>query len=93
LYRDLQRARIEVLFDDRNESAGVKFNDADLIGNPLRITVAERALSQDAVEFKIRSEKDRFNVPLADAVSRTMEILLKLDREIAQKVVSEPYRE
>ena len=36
LYRDLQRARIEVLFDDRNESAGVKFNDADLIGNPLK---------------------------------------------------------
>ena len=93
LYRDLQRARIEVLFDDRNESAGVKFNDADLIGNPLRITVAERALNQDAVEFKIRTEKDRFTVPLGDAVSKAMEILLKLDREIAQKVVNEPYRE
>ena len=59
----------------------------------LRITVAERALSQDAVEFKIRTEKDRFTVPLSDAVSKAMEILLKLDRDIAQTVVNEPYRE
>ena len=93
LYQDLVRARIEVLFDDRNESAGVKFNDADLIGNPLRITVAEKSLSQGVIEFKLRNEKDRFTVPLEDAVSKSFEMLLKLDRDIAQKVVQEPYKE
>jgi len=92
LYQDLQRARIEVLFDDRRESPGVKFNDADLLGLPLRITVAEKALNLGAVEFKLRHEKDRSNVPLEDAVTKTMEALLLLDRDLAQKIVEEPYK-
>ncbi len=89
LYQDLRRARISILFDDRKESPGVKFNDADLIGIPLRITVAEKSLTQGNLEFKLRSEKDRSTVPLEDAVPHTMHILMKLDRFIAQQSTQE----
>ncbi len=54
LYQDLQAKGYEVLYDDRDESAGVKFNDADLIGIPLRITVSARTLKEDSVEIKRR---------------------------------------
>ena len=54
LYAELQQAGLEVLYDDRSESAGVKFNDADLIGLPLRLTISPRTLKTDAVEAKLR---------------------------------------
>jgi prolyl-tRNA synthetase len=52
IYNDLQNAGISVLFDDRDERAGVKFNDADLIGCPIRLTVGEKALQNGMVELK-----------------------------------------
>ena len=55
LYEDLEKAGVEVLYDDRNESAGVKLNDADLIGIPVRLVVSGRTLEKDSVEFKERS--------------------------------------
>jgi prolyl-tRNA synthetase len=58
IYNSLQDAQISVLFDDREERAGVKFNDADLIGCPLRITVGEKALKEGMVELKPRKEKE-----------------------------------
>jgi prolyl-tRNA synthetase len=54
LYEDLLGAGIEVLYDDRVDSAGIKFNDADLIGCPIRLTVGERSLKQGGVELKMR---------------------------------------
>ena len=75
LYTDLQAAGIEVLFDDRNESAGVKFNDADLIGLPFRITVSPRTLEKDSVEFKKRTEKDVENVPLQEIVKKLKKLI------------------
>ncbi len=86
LYQELQRARIEVLYDDRSESAGVKFNDADLLGFPLRITVAEKSLSQGQIEFKIRRESEKTAVPVEDALPHTLHTLLRLEREIAQSL-------
>jgi len=57
IYKELRENKIEVLFDDRNEtSAGAKFTDADLIGCPLRLVVSERSLDQDSVEVKNRNE-------------------------------------
>lgn len=56
IYADLEKAGIEVLLDDRNERPGVKFNDMDLIGIPLRITVGEKNLPN--VEFKKRNEAE-----------------------------------
>jgi prolyl-tRNA synthetase len=54
LYAELQAAGHEVLYDDREESAGVKFNDADLIGLPLRVVVSERLLAAGQIEIKPR---------------------------------------
>jgi prolyl-tRNA synthetase len=65
---ELTRAGWEPLLDDRAESAGVKFNDADLIGIPLRITVSERALKQGGVEFKRRSGGEAWIVPLENVL-------------------------
>jgi len=59
LYSDLQAAQIEVLYDDRQDSPGVKFNDADLIGLPIRLTVSERAMKQGGVEFKPRDRAEK----------------------------------
>jgi prolyl-tRNA synthetase len=56
LYQDLQKAKIEVLYDDRQDkSAGEKFADADLIGIPLRLVVSERTIKQNCAELKERS--------------------------------------
>ncbi|KAA3663766.1 MAG: proline--tRNA ligase, partial [Chloroflexi bacterium] len=54
LYHQLREEGIEVLFDDREERPGVKFNDADLIGLPLRITIGKRSLQQGGVELTYR---------------------------------------
>ena len=69
LEKQLTAAGMEPLFDDRAESAGVKFNDADLIGLPLRITVSERALKQGGVEFKRRCGGEPWIVPVDDVLS------------------------
>lgn len=66
LYRQLQEAGLEVLFDDRKESPGVKFADADLIGLPWRVTVSSRSLQSGGVEVKRRRESEREIVPVAD---------------------------
>jgi prolyl-tRNA synthetase len=58
LYESLLARGYEVLFDDRNESAGVKFNDADLIGVPLRLTISPRSLRSGGVEVKLRWERE-----------------------------------
>ncbi|MCC6499068.1 MAG: hypothetical protein IT313_02245 [Anaerolineales bacterium] len=69
IYNELQRAGISVLFDDRDERAGVKFNDADLIGCPVRVTVGEKGLKEGMVEIKIRTNKESQLVPLEEIVS------------------------
>ena len=68
LYNDLNQAGIETLLDDRNERAGVKFKDADLIGIPYRI-VTGRSLQQGKVEVVKRATKDAQEVPVDDVVS------------------------
>jgi prolyl-tRNA synthetase len=86
LYLDLQAAGVEVLFDDRDESPGVKFNDADLIGIPLRLTVGARSLKDGGVEAKLRSEKEKSLYPLAEAVHRTQATLQGLYDEITDSL-------
>lgn len=56
LFRDLTAAGVEVLYDDRADRPGVKFNDADLIGNPLRVSVSPRTLANGQFEMKGRTE-------------------------------------
>jgi prolyl-tRNA synthetase len=68
LCAELESKKIEVLFDDRLESPGVKFNDADLIGIPFRITLSPRTLEGNNVEFKRRTDKKAQVLPLAGIV-------------------------
>ena len=75
LYSELENEGIEVLFDDRQESPGVKFNDADLLGIPIRVTVSPRTLEKASVEIKLRSEKDSELVPLAEVATRVNKII------------------
>lgn len=93
LYEALQAEGVEVLFDDREESPGVKFNDADLIGIPIRLTVSERTLKEKKAELKVRSEKARTDVPVTQAVETVKEIIAKLEREIVEKVVAVAFEE
>lgn len=70
LYAELWAAGVEVLYDDREEpSPGVKFNDGDLIGLPLRVTVSARSLEQGGVELKRRDQAERRLVPLAELLA------------------------
>ena len=66
LYADLQVKGVEVLFDDRTESAGVRFNDADLLGMPLRVVVSQRTLKSQSAELKWRSKGESQTLPLED---------------------------
>ena len=93
LYAQLQAEGIEVLYDDRDETAGVKFKDADLIGVPLRLTVSTRSLKESGVEFKRRTEKDRTVVPLQETVARVKADIADLKGEIAQRVKLMPYKD
>ena len=68
LYSAMQSADISVLFDDRDERAGVKFNDADLIGCPIRVTVGEKGLKEGMVELKLRKVKENQLVPVEKIV-------------------------
>jgi len=76
LYADLEEKGFEVLFDDRIESAGVKFNDADLLGVPLRVVVSQRTLRSNSAELKLRRAKETELVSLGE-VSSKLESLLK----------------
>ncbi len=58
LVASLERAGVEVLWDDRDERPGVKFKDADLLGMPIRLTLGEKGLAQGIVELKLRSSRD-----------------------------------
>jgi prolyl-tRNA synthetase len=75
LVAELENHGIEVLYDDRDESAGVKFADADLIGVPLRVTVSKRNLKENAAELKLRSAADSEMVPLASTAERIAAIV------------------
>jgi len=75
LYADLEAGDVEVLLDDRKESPGVKFNDADLLGIPLRVTVSPRTLEKGSAEIKRRVEQEARLVPLAEAASTVRQLV------------------
>lgn len=93
LYAALQAAGVEVLYDDRDERAGVKFMDADLLGLPLRLTVSERALKQGGVEFKRRDQEAKTIVPEPEVVAQVQATLAELHAQIAAQVGPVPYVE
>lgn len=70
LYQSLLSKNIEVLFDDREISAGAKFADADLIGIPIRLVISKRSQEKGGIEYKLRSEKDTEIIESKDLVSK-----------------------
>lgn len=88
IYEELQAEGIEVLYDDRKESAGVKFADADLIGIPILITLGNRSLKEGSVEVKLRSNLQETNsLPLASLGSQVKELVTSLHKEISARIV------
>lgn len=93
LYAELNAAGIEVLYDDRDERPGVKFNDADLIGLPLRVTVSGKTLAKGGVEVKRRAGGDVRLMPL-DGIAATLRAELDEMRAAIQATVGEvPFKE
>ena len=90
-YAQLSEAGVEVLYDDREESPGVKFADADLVGIPLRLTLSERTLSKDSAEIKRRDQAETELVPLARLGEEIQSRIAALEAEIAAKVVEMPF--
>jgi len=76
IYKELSEEGMDVLIDDRDMRAGIKFKDADLIGTPIRITLGTRNLKTGQVEMKIRAESESLLIPLQDA-SRIIKVKVK----------------
>ncbi len=74
-HRELEAAGVEVLLDDRDERAGVKFKDADLLGIPYQVVFGEKGLKEGVVEIKARRDSSVARVPVDEGVARLREIL------------------
>ena len=83
LYQELTAAGLDVLFDDRNERAGVKLNDADLVGMPFQLRIGPKKLQEGKVEFYDRATRQSEDIELTDAtniaVQRIKDALQKLN--------------
>ena len=84
LVATLEAKGVQVLFDDRDESAGVKFADADLIGIPFRVTVSKRSLTSKSVELKPRAAAEAELIPQDMAADRLIDIVRRA-REAAAR--------
>ncbi len=73
IYTELLDIKVDTLLDDRDERAGVKFNDADLLGIPIRVTVGVKGIKGGQVEIKLRSETESFFMPINNAASSIKE--------------------
>ncbi len=93
VYDQLLAAGVEVLYDDRDERPGVKFNDADLIGIPLRLVVGEKALDEGGLELRRRDGRGRWIVSLEEVVPFVQQTIQEMIAEIEATVVPVEYPE
>lgn len=77
IHDELESQGVEVMLDDRKERIGVKFNDRDLIGIPLRITVGKKA-NENIIEFSTRREMENVEMSSEDAINRVVEEVRKI---------------
>src|SRR5688500_8591436 len=75
IYRELGERGIEAVLDDREERAGVKFADADLVGYPVQVVIGARGLEAGTVDLKVRATGERTTAPLADAAQAVADTL------------------
>lgn len=93
LYADLLAAGVEVLYDDREERAGVKFNDADLIGIPIRLTLGAKGLKNGVVEGKLRRNGESFEFNIATAVDDVKALIAAEIARINATVAPVPFED
>ena len=77
VYDTLTSAGLEVLYDDRDDRAGVKFNDADLMGVPVRLTVGKRGVGKGVAELKVRRTGLMKEVPLGNGLAEAVKVILE----------------
>ena len=87
IYQELLDAGIDVIYDDRKESAGVKFADADLIGVPIRITLGNRSLKEKKVEVKLRSTGETTSYDIENLAEEIKEEIRKERSRIEDNLV------
>ncbi|MEO8274667.1 MAG: proline--tRNA ligase [Thermoanaerobaculia bacterium] len=77
LAMELAGRGVDVLYDDRDERPGVKFKDADLVGIPLRVVVGGKSLAAGEIEFSLRRDRQKMQIPVADAVGKALELVAR----------------
>ena len=82
IYQQLLDGGVDVLLDDRDTRGGVKFNDADLIGIPVRVTVGKKSVAEGNIEIKLRAEPQGQKVPIEKAADRTIELVNSLKEKL-----------
>ena len=82
LYRQCVDAGLDIIYDDRSERPGVKFNDIDLVGFPVRIVVGKRGLTEGQVEMSLRRDGIKNMVPLGEVIPEVRRVLAELAAEI-----------
>lgn len=88
-HASLEQAGLSVLYDDRDETAGVKFNDADLLGMPIRLTVSGRSLRHGGLEMKVRRQAEPRIVSKGDLVEEVQKVVRELRAEIDATLTEE----
>lgn len=76
MYHNLLKEKIEVILDDTDERAGVKFANADLIGYPIKIVIGKKTIEEKTVDLKLRLKGEEFIVPLNEATGKIKELLM-----------------
>ena len=90
VYADLMEAGIEVLYDDRDERAGVKFNDADLLGIPVRLTIGARGVKNGVAEMKLRRARESHELPLDSVVDQIAKIVEAEEARVLESIKTNP---
>jgi prolyl-tRNA synthetase len=75
LYTELRERGVAVVLDDREVAAGVKFNDADLVGYPVQVVVGKRGIDAGTVDLKLRATGERSTAPLSEATGAVVDLL------------------
>ena len=92
IYEELVEAGIEVLYDDRKETAGVKFADADLIGIPIRITLGNRSYKEGKVEVKYRRSGEETSYSIEGLVDEIKKEIEKETKKINDNIVEKEWK-
>ena len=75
VYRELLDAGVDAALDDRDQTAGVKFADADLIGCPVQVVIGKRGVEAGTADLKLRATGERSQAPLSEAARAAMDLL------------------